>query len=309
MIRSAVIERAYLAERVWNRLHRVASDMPHARLTSERSFRADREAFRASLPGSSMDDGLLEALRRDGIVMTTADEIGLSDVVAAAGPLAKELLDLPTPANLPATHLSADRLKTVPEIFRWGASDRLLDLMERYFEVPIAYHGVYLRRDMAIKQAQASNRWHLDMEDRRVIKLVVYLTDVEDGDGSFQHLPREQSLELRRALGPKYHMGPDDQMAQFVPDTEWRSANGPAGTVLISDTAVLYHKGRRPALRDRITLFYDYTSRRPVHPFYCKSAVPPSILDEMTAGMSQRAKDAVFWRPKLKSFDPAKHEG
>lgn len=309
MNRSQVAERAYLVERVWNRLHRVASDLPRARMSSELAFRADREAHRPNLPGSSDDDPLLDALQRDGVVMTTAEALGLSGVVTAAGPLVKELLEIPTPPDLPATHLSADRLRERPEIFQWGASDRLLDLVERYFEVPIAYHGVYLRRDMAVKQAQASNRWHLDMEDRKVIKIVVYLTDVQDGDGSFQYLPREQSLELRRSLGAKYHLGPDSQMSQFVPDSEWRTANGPAGTVLISDTAALYHKGRRPSHRDRVTLFYDYTSRQPVHPFYCKSAAPRAVLEELTQPLGRRARDAVFWRMRLKEFDPAKHEG
>lgn len=308
MNRSQLAERAYLAERVWNRLHRVASDTTRARMASELEYRADREAFRPNLPGQSVDDPLLEALQRDGVVMTTADAVGLSDVIAAAEPLVKELLGLPTPPDLPATHLTADRMRTCSEIFRWGGSDRVLDLIERYLEVPVAYHGVYLRRDMAIKQAAASNQWHLDMEDRKVIKLVVYLTDVQDGDGSFQYLPRQQSIELRRALGANYRVGPDDQMAQFVPESEWRTAKGPVGTVLISDTAVLYHKGRRPQRKDRVTLFFDYTSRRPQRPFYCKSALPRQSLEELTEGMGSRAHDAVFWRPRLKEFDPVKHE-
>ena len=309
MTGSRLMQRAFLAERVLNRVRRVASDVPRARVSSELAFRSERDSYRSRVPGPSADDPLLESLRSEGIAFTSTSELGLDDVVSAAAPLVEEFLAVPTPADLPATHLPADRLRTRPEIFRWGASDRLLDLMERYFEVPVAYHGVYLRRDMAVQRAQASNRWHLDMEDRRVIKLVVYLTDVEDGDGSFQYLPRDQSLELRRGVGSRYHMGPDRNMAQFVPESQWRTANGPAGTVLISDTAILYHKGRRPARRDRVTLFYDYTSRKPVHPFYCKSAVPRAVLEEMVQGMSQRAQDAVFWRPRLKEFDPAKHEG
>lgn len=309
MMGTQLAERTYLLERVWNRLHRMASDMPKARMSSELIYRAERDAYRRSLPGSSVDDDLLAELQRTGIVMTTAEELGLSEVVAAAQPLAQELQDLPVPPDLPATHLSSDRMRTSPDVFRWGASDRVLDLVERYFELPVAYHGVYLRRDMAVKKAAASNQWHLDMEDRRVIKLVVYLTDVEDGDGSFQYLPLEHSKELRRALGPNYRVGPDEQMSKFVSDTEWRSANGPAGTILISDTAMLYHKGRRPEHTDRVTLFYDYTTRQPLHPFYCKSAMPRPVLEELTEGMGQRALDAVFWRPRLKEFDPVKHEG
>jgi hypothetical protein len=278
-------------------------------MASELEFRRRRQEFRAALPGSSDDDDLVDALRRDGIVMTTVERLGLSEHLAAVEPLVKELLSQATPPDLPATHLAPDRLATAPEVLRWGASDRILDLMERYFEVPVAYHGVYLRRDMAVQQSAASNLWHLDMEDRRVIKIVVYLTDVQDGDGSFQYVPLEQSLELTRTLGPRYRLGTDADMERLVPSDLWRTAEGPVGTVLISDTARLFHKGRRPQVRDRATLFYDYTSRDPQHPYYCKSAMPRSYLEALTADLGSRAKDSIFWRPTLKEFDPAKHEG
>jgi hypothetical protein len=93
-----------------------------------------------------------------------------------------------------------------------------------------------------------------------------------------------------------------------VPPSEWRAATGPAGTVILADTAVLFHRGRRPRDRDRLTLFYDYTSRRPWHPFYCKATMPRETLEELTAGMGARARESVFWRPRLKEFDPVKHE-
>ncbi|MGI8458880.1 MAG: hypothetical protein ACR2LI_12320 [Propionibacteriaceae bacterium] len=307
-VSARLAERTYLAERVRNRLHRLWSDLPQARLSSELQFRADRAAHRLHGPIVAADAGLLESLRTTGIAVTTVDAFGLADVVAAAQPLIAELLAVPTPADLPATHLAADRLADSPEIFRWGASDRVLDLLEHYFEVPVAYHGVYLRRDMAVEQPGASNLWHLDMEDRKVIKIVVYLTDVADGDGSFQYLPLEQSLELRRSLGMTYRLGTDVDMMKLVPDDQWRTAKGSAGTVLISDTAVLFHKGRRPQQRDRVTLFYDYTSSRPTHPFYCKSALPRRHLEQLSEDLGQRAQKAVFWRPRLTEFDPDKHE-
>ena len=83
--------------------------------------------------------------------MTTADQLGIEDMVGAASPLMQELLVIPTPGTA-GDPSPAERLLEAPQIFRWGVSDRLLDLMERYFEVPVAYHGVYLRRDMAVKR-------------------------------------------------------------------------------------------------------------------------------------------------------------
>jgi len=308
VIRDRLVQPIHFAERVWNRGQRIWADTSNARMSAELSFRADRDAHRVHLPTSSSDDDLLEALRRDGIVMTTVERLGLGGVAASAEPLVSELLSMAVPPDLPATHLPPDRLITRPDIFRWGAEDRILNLLERYFEVPVAFHGVYLRRDMAVAASGASNLWHLDMEDRHVLKVVVYLTDMQDGDGSFTYVDLERSTELRRSLGSTYRLGPDEQMRKLVPEDAWQTVKGPAGTVLISDTALLFHKGQRPRHRDRATLFYDYTSRRPLHPFYCKSALPRRHLEDLTAGMGGRAKDAVFWRPRLKEFDPVRHE-
>src|SRR3954447_15899053 len=123
MNRSAVTKPAYMVERVWNRFHRVAADLPRSRLSSELAFRTDREAYRPFLPGPSEDDLLLTSLRRDGLVMTTADELGMGNVLTAASPLMQEWRALPTPPDLPATHLLPGRLLQAPEIFRWGVSD------------------------------------------------------------------------------------------------------------------------------------------------------------------------------------------
>jgi hypothetical protein len=309
MDRTPLLQRAYLAERVVNRLHRAALSTPKARMTSELAYRAERESHRPDLPGASQDDGLLETMRKDGIVITDLATIGATELARTAKGLAEELLQVtPGRTNQPALHLRPDRMRTQPEIFRWGASDRILDLAERYLEVPVAYHGVYLRRDLAVAATAASNQWHLDMEDRHVFKVIIYLTDVNDGDGAFEYIPRARSMELGRALGPTFQVGPDEQMSHFVDKDEWRAGTGPAGTVILADTGVLFHRGRRPKGKDRITLFYDYSSRHPWHPFYCKSAMPQSTLEELTSGMSQRVHDSVFWRPRLKEFDPIKHE-
>lgn len=105
-----------------------------------------------------------------------------------------------------------------------------------------------------------------------------------------------------------YRLGDDDDMRRLVPESEWTTVDGRAGTVVIADTAALFHKGSRPRQRDRVALFYDYTSRRPLHPYYCKSALPRQHLEALTTGMDDRARESVFWRPRLVEFDPLRHE-
>lgn len=308
MNRRQLARGTHVAARAWHRANRIVADTPRARLAAELRFRADREALRGSIAGPFQDDDLLSELRARGMVSTTVSHLDLDRAVKAADPLAEELLASTPLAAVPTTHLRPDRLASAPDVFQWGAEDRILDLIERYLEVPVAYHGVYVRRDLAVDRSGASNLWHLDMEDRRVIKVIVYLTDVDEGDGAFQYIPLDHSLELRRQLGMTYRLGDDADMRRLVPDSEWRTADGPAGTVLIADTATLFHKGSRPRTRDRVALFYDYTSRRPVHPYYCKSALPRLHLEQLTEGMGSRTRDAVFWRRRLTEFDPLRHE-
>lgn len=295
---------AHLAERVLHRLARIASDTPRARVAAECRFRAERDAHRARLPGPSPDDHLLASLRAQGIALAKTEDLDLGGVMLSSGPFVTEILGTTSVSTPPTLLLPPDRIVTAPEMFRWGAGDRILDLIERYLEVPVAYHGVYLRRDRAVPRSIASNRWHLDMEDRKVVKVIVYLTDVQDGDGAFRYIPLQRSLELRHRLGLAYRLGADADMCRLIPEDEWQTAQGPAGTVLVCDTALLFHKGHRPQRRDRVALFYDYTSRQPLHPYYCKSSLPLYHLREVTAGLSGRAHDCVFWRPDLKTIDP-----
>ncbi|NJM56505.1 MAG: hypothetical protein HC857_02255 [Synechococcales cyanobacterium RU_4_20] len=61
------------------------------------------------------------------------------------------------------------------------------------------------------------------------------------------------------------------------------------------DTAALIHRGKVPE-RDRYTLFYDYTSRLPRRPYYCKSSLPEPELSRVARVLNQRQRECVFWR-------------
>lgn len=170
-----------VTERAWHRVNRIIADTPRARLSAELRFRSDREALRSHLAGPCADDDRLTALRTTGLVTTTTTELGMECVLKAAAPLVDEVLAMVPRREAPTTHLGPDLLAEAPEVFRWGCEPRILDLLERYLEVPVAYHGVYVRRDLATDRSAASNLWHLDMEDRKVVKVIVYLTDVDGG--------------------------------------------------------------------------------------------------------------------------------
>ena len=80
---------------------------------------------------------------------------------------------------------------------------------------------MHVRRDFGNGRQVGTRIWHRDTEDQKVVRAVVYLTDVGDADGPFEYVPRELNhlcapLEERafRAAGDPVH---DDEMASYVP--------------------------------------------------------------------------------------------
>ena len=110
-------------------------------------------------------------------------------MLAACETLASELRAQPQNGQN-APRLPNRRLMDFPEIYMWGLERRLLDLIENYVGLPIRYHGADLRREVADGKLNDVRQWHIDAEDRRMFKCILYLNDVEEGGGPFMFLPR-----------------------------------------------------------------------------------------------------------------------
>lgn len=69
----------------------------------------------------------------------------------------------------PAQYLviaESQKIIEYPEIFTWGLEQKLIATISRYLKLPVAYHGAYLRRDIANNIVNKSRLWHLDKEGR-----------------------------------------------------------------------------------------------------------------------------------------------
>ena len=75
-----------------------------------------------------------------------------------------------------------------PSIVLWGLEERLLDLAEVYFGLPPALTTVHLRKDVGTGEQVGTRYWHLDTEDEKVLRLIVYLSDVTIHDGPFEYI-------------------------------------------------------------------------------------------------------------------------
>lgn len=174
----------------------------------------------------------------------------------------------------------------------WGLENRILDILENYYGVPVACIGANLRRDIANQQQIGTRLWHLDGEDRKVIKIGIYLHDVGSENGPFEYIPRRFTPSYRSFKHINYAIT-DEAMNKVVPASKWKSCLGSAGTVIFADNAKIFHHGKIPE-SDRYTLFYAYTSRKPKRPEHCRVSPWREGLPLLAGKLSTRQQASIW---------------
>jgi len=163
-----------------------------------------------------------------------------------------------------------------------GLHPTVLDLVESYLRVPVALSALHLRKDIGTGQQTGTRIWHRDTEDHRVIRMIVYLTDVSIDDGPFEYLPLEVSDAMppvihERGLRAKGDPLLDEEMEGLAPRSSWAQAIGSRGTIALADNARLFHHGR-PHQSERLALFYTFTSRSPRYPVLSRNSTFDHLL-------------------------------
>lgn len=263
----------------------------------------------AALPRlTGIDAQIVTGLKTYGIYMTTLDALNLADsdgAIQQASTLADgfvaEAHDRAAKGHVFIT-VPPERVAASPAIYHLGLQDRLLDIAENYIGLPPAYDGVTINYTIADGQEVATRTWHRDREDRQMLKVIIYLHDVDETGGPFELIRRPDdtqndqsgydytpadSAELQHRLGSDYR---DDIL----------SCCGPAGTVIFADTARFFHRGKPATERDRIAVFYSYFASRPRHPFFCdRSGVSRDDVARLTTALPRRQQNAAKWRERL----------
>jgi hypothetical protein len=141
-----------------------------------------------------------------------------------------------------------------------------------------------------------SRLWHVDLEDRKVLKIIVYLNDVNEDGGPFQYIPQSLTSTVARSLKYRPRYITDEIMQQALSPSNWKSCTGLAGTVIFASTASIFHRGKIPVADDRFAVFFDYTSRQPIQPFYNTLSLPKQNLLSLVNNLSKAQKNCVFWQ-------------
>lgn len=245
-----------------------------------RANRASRRRFeKESSDLSPAQRGAVDQLRERGIAIFPFDDLvprgtGLWDALSADMARFSQKAERKPPSgggkpSLKADYLIRDRPKRISSEDPWlrlGAGEEILGIVNTYrglWTKLVEFQRWYTVPFPEAAERVKSQRWHRDPEDKHVVKVFVYFSDVDQGAGPFEYVPGSATEPEYRSFfpwRPMKHIYPsDEEWEGTVSEAEQLSAIGPAGTVIICDTTG-FHRGGLAISSPRILSTYTYVS-------------------------------------------------
>jgi hypothetical protein len=229
--------------------------------------------------------GVAEDLKRDGIAITSvADLLGknqcyeallhqvnllesdrLNEIEAARNSAENSDLIGQKTFNLEMLG-STQQLDLTSAYARFALQDEILQIANSYFGMYTRLRYLNVWHTLTTKsEARESQLWHRDREDFHILKMFLYLSDVDQGSGAFtyaagSHIRRNSLAEPEHFVEGNVKRSTDEQMARVVARDRWKQGTGPKGTIIFADTSG-YHKGGLARERDRVMFTCMFTSR------------------------------------------------
>lgn len=252
--------------RRWDRIdnilrHRLLTATPlrhvRARMLRRRlaRFNIDRRSLEASF-ASLVSDGV-QVIRGLG-----GGDIGLDPTTIAS-------LSATVPGDAVwargVTNLEGDALlATHPQAYNLGLSPALLDFVECYLGQPCLYLGAVLKRETVDGRDTGARRWHLDIEDELMVRVLIYLTPVGPGAGPFEFIDASRSRAAKISSGYRSGFLPETAMRSITADSAWTQVFGAPGDAILFDGTRVFHRAQPPRDVDRYSLTLAYVSRWPL---------------------------------------------
>ncbi|MEI2580828.1 hypothetical protein [Scytonema sp. PRP1] len=282
--------------RLPNKIKRIILNISVFQLISQLVHQKKLEKYVKYLPKISLEDSnVVEYLRQEGTYVTSLQALQISStslMIASAEKLLPELLAFSSDKNH-VISLPLLKLMKYPEIFLWGLQERLLNIIENYIGLPVLYHGAHFRREIANGKLIDVRQWHTDVEDHRMVRIIVYLNDVSLNGGPFEYISKNSTSLLRQTLQYSSGFVSDDIIKTLIPTSDWKPCIGRSGTVIFSDTRNVFHRAKPPVGADRFSITFSYTSRRPMT-IFSKVRLSGDELLGISSRLSRRQKQCIL---------------
>ena len=266
-----------------------------ARRYSSFHYRRRLARHEANLPDLQDDDRrLVDQLSLHAISHPSLDALAGSSTSRLQDGLLRltELLEQKPTDSASTVRPSAEELMCESGVWRWGLDHRLLDIAENYLGLPAWYYGMDVRREVADGRPVGVRQWHLDNEDRRILKILIWLNDVDDEGGPLARLTLDDSRLSSARLRYVSGFVPDKKLRAVVDEARWFTCPGPRWHVNLIDTARLMHRATPPRSRDRYSVTFTWTSRHPAS-FHDVPGAGARNVHAALAGLDDRQRAAL----------------
>lgn len=253
---------------------------------------------------------IVEDLNRDGIAISHIDKLFPKHVYAELEKIAQNRWndkDVKERYDSRGNLLEGDKLKSKNFflIDLWNG-ERILDLKHPLTKMSLsnqilgtvnAYMKMYMkffdwRFQVTVPMPEgmrsyASQEWHRDPEDQQLVKVFLYLNDVDENAGPFIYVKKSHIFGKWRHISPQQPPRGSASQDSLIPNEDKIVCTGKAGTIIFCDTSGL-HRGGHAKTSNRFMYTSVYTSPASVWPILYKY---PKSLD--TNGLTNEAKFAV----------------
>lgn len=253
--------------------------------------RLARHADRVPVLASAQHDIVTEMRERGVAVRDIAPP---AEVLACADALTENLRH--RHAGEPCVKATPAELAVDPALFLFGLTPNMLDVAECHLGLPARYLGIEVKRELVDSadggRHETVRRWHLDHEDRRMFKVIVYLSDVDESAGPFGYVERCNTARVRQLAKHHHDAISDEDMLTVVPREDWQCATGPRLTAVYADTGQVFHRVFPPTATERYSVTFAYSSRSPYYT-YSRLMLPRPVLRRLRGRLTARQWDAL----------------
>ena len=211
------------------------------------------------------------------------------------------LADGPSKAGDPyLIQASRQELLGRPEIYFFGLSEKILKIVEGYLGLPVAFGGFNFFYTWADGREKGARVWHLDGEDESIVKVAVYLNDVDLNGGPFEMIRNRVYRGARLYERPARHDKLERIVGKSISSDDVVTCTGRSGSVIFCDTARYYHRGRPATGSNRTAIFFNYYPRPPRRPYFCgKPVVAYEDFGMPNPPLSDYQMQSALWRENL----------
>jgi hypothetical protein len=180
---------------------------------------------------------------------------------------------------------------------RIGISDRVLDVVNSYFGMwsKLTYVDLWYTPPAQPGVTRVSSqRWHRDYNDERLVKIFIYLTDIDENTGPLEYVSGStldgeygKAWPWRPVSNDLYP--PEDEFEERIPKSAMLPLTGTEGSMAFCNTSGFHRGGYVTGSKPRVMAVYNYSSPASLAALTLRNFTPDISGD----GLSEQATFAL----------------